>query len=598
MKTEESRSVEPSRPALGAADLLQRIPRLLRFRLAARADRLLLRLAERVGFAGGVSLQLELDPDPQTPLILADRGIDRKRWTRQLQVERIGLLSVARIPVARRLSASFEPVAARLLQGLNLQRLTVIPLGCQGRAWRLLLLAEGPQFSLDTLAGMRDLARTVLDTARRQEESRPAHLEISTSSQIDSRSSTRVTRGTDALRLGEGQLFRARRLVDHHNDAVGNLSHDLKNPLAAISTSLQVLASGRAGILEPHQLRLLGLARRNTERLERMVESFSQEAERQEGGTILDLRELDASELVNQAMASSAAMALAQDRQLAWVVDHGSTVYGDADRIQRILDNLVGNALKFSGHEGNVLVSARKNVVRSEDELARAAAILGRELRGLSIAVEDDGPGMSEEVCARAFERFWQEDEERGRGRGSGLGLSIVQSLVLALHGTVSLSSKPQKGTRARVWLPCDEACGRLCAQLQSLMRELDRLRVRGQSARILLLELSQSTDELMAGFEKLFEQLVEEGRNRWTVHRVHASALVLLLDEEEPYPTSLSVMTAESKPGVSAVLGQGSACFPRDGESLDALLERARNTMSGQWLVAAVGAGQREKLR
>lgn len=598
MKSDASRSFEPSRPALEAAELLRRIPRLLRFRLASRADRLLLRLAERVGFAGGVSLQLELDSGSQTPRIVADRGIACERWIRQLQVERIGLLSVARVPVARRLSASFEPVAARLLQGLNLQRLTVIPLGCQGRAWRLLLLADGPRFSLETLAGMRDLARTVLDAARRQEESGHAYVERSAISRHASRSRTRVVRGADAHRLGESQLFRARRLVDHHNDAVGNLSHDLKNPIAAISTSLEVLASGRAGTLEPHQLRLLGLARRNTERLQRMVESFAQEAERQEGETVLDWRELDASELVNQSMASSAAMALTQDRQLAWVVDHGSTVYGDVDRIQRILDNLVGNALKFSGHEGNVLVSARKNTARDEDELARSAASLGRELRGLSIAVEDDGPGMSEEVCARAFERFWQEEEERGRGRGSGLGLSIVQSLVLALHGTVSLTSEPQKGTRARVWLPGDEACGRLCARLQSLMRELDRLRVRCQSARLLLLELSQSTDELMAGFENLHQQLVEEGRNRWTAYRVHSSALVLLLDEDEPYPTSLSVMTAESKPGMSAVLRQGTACLPRDGESLDALLEQARRTMSGQWLVAAVGAGQREKAR
>ncbi|HKI84506.1 MAG TPA: HAMP domain-containing sensor histidine kinase [Candidatus Krumholzibacteria bacterium] len=598
MKSEESRSAESSRPTLEAAELLQRIPRLLRFRLAGRADRLLLRLAEKVGFAGGASLYIELESVPNSPLIVAERGIAPERWTRQLQAERIGLLSVARIPVARRLSANFEPVAARLLQGLNAQRLTVIPLGCQGRAWRLLLLAEGPRFNLETLAGMRDLARTVLDAARRQEESGPARVERSTNSRPGSRSRTRVVRGADVFRLGEGQLSRARRLVDHHNDAVGNLSHDLKNPLAAISTSLQVLASGRAGVLEPHQLRLLGLARRNTERLERMVESFAKEAQRQEGETVLDWRELDASELVNQAMASSAAMALTQDRQLAWVVDHGSTVYGDPDRILRILDNLVGNALKFSGHEGSVLVSARKDMVRKEDELARAAASLGHALRGLSIAVEDDGPGMSEEVCARAFERFWQEDEERGRGRGSGLGLSIVQSLVLALHGTVGLTSEPQKGTCARVWLPGDEACGRLCAQLQSLVRELDRLRVRCQSARLLLLELSQSTDELMAGFENLHQQLVEEGRNRWTAYRVHSSALVLLLDEDEPYPTSLSVMTAESKPGMSAVLRQGTACFPRDGESLDVLLEQARNTMSGQWLVAAVGAGQREKAR
>jgi signal transduction histidine kinase len=445
---------------------------------------------------------------------------------------------------------------------------------------------------------MRDLARTVLDAARRQEESRPVQLEPPADSRHASRSRTRVVRGADASRMGESQLSRARRLVDHHNDAVGNLSHDLKNPIAAISTSLQVLASGRAGKLEPQQLKLLGLARRNTERLERMVESFAQEAEQKEGETVLDWRELDASELVDQAMASSAAVALSQDRQLAWVVDHGSRVFGDTDRIQRILDNLVGNALKFSGPEGNVLVSVRKGVVRSEDELARSAASLGRELKGLSIAVEDDGPGMSEEVCTRAFERFWQEEEERGRGRGSGLGLSIVQSLVLALHGSVRLTSELGKGTCARVWLPSDEACGKLCSQLQSLMRELDRLRVKGRPTRLLLLELAQSTAELEAGFQRLHEQLVEEGRNRWTVCRVHSSALVLLLDEDEPFPTSLSVMNAEAWQGVSAGLRQGSACYPRDGESLDALLEQARNTASGQWLVAAVGAGQREKAR
>jgi signal transduction histidine kinase len=583
MKSELPWSVEPVGPTLEAAELLKRIPRLLRFRLAGRADRLLLRLARRIGFVGGVSLNLDLHSHPDAFPILAHHGIPHERWARQLHVERIGLLSVARIPVARRLSGSFEPVAARLLQGLNLQRLTVIPLGCRGQGWRILLLADGPRLSSEILAGMRDLARTVLDAARRQELSARTDTEIGRPSYATGHSKARASRRGELRPTGSSQLSRARALVDRHSVAVGNLSHDLKNPLSAISTSLQVLTSGRAGALEPQQFRLLGLAQRNAERMQRMVENFALESERQEGETVFNSCELNAQELVNRAMTASAAVALVQDRNLAWVADHGSRVFGDADRIHRILDNLVGNALKFSGYEGHVLVSARKQVKREGDEIARSAAQLGLELKGLSITVEDDGPGMSEEVRSRAFERFWQDQEERGRGRGSGLGLAIVQSLVLALHGTVSLTSEVGKGTRARIWLPSDQTCSRTCAGLQSLLCELDRLRGRRQSASLLLLELTQSSDEFMAGFERLHRQLVEEGRNRWTVHTVKSSTLVLLLPEDESYPSCLSSMTAEGKSGIPSALRQGTARFSSSGESLDALFEQARNEAAGQ---------------
>ena len=112
-------------------------------------------------------------------------------------------------------------------------------------------------------------------------------------------------------------------------------------------------------------------------------------------------------------------------------------VLANAHLLQLVLDNLVDNAIKYTDPGGTVSV-----------RLQRTAA-------GPQFEVADTGCGIAAEDQERVFERFYQAQRARsGPERGTGLGLSIVRHAVQALHGTVTLESKPGAGTRVTVVLP------------------------------------------------------------------------------------------------------------------------------------------------
>jgi CheY-like chemotaxis protein/anti-sigma regulatory factor (Ser/Thr protein kinase) len=113
----------------------------------------------------------------------------------------------------------------------------------------------------------------------------------------------------------------------------------------------------------------------------------------------------------------------------------------DAARVQQIVANLVGNAVKYTPEGGNIVVSLR----RDRDEVV--------------LRVRDDGVGMSPELAARAFDLFVQGDESTPRAKGLGIGLALVRQLA-ELHGgkAFAASSGPQHGSTFTVTLPAIEA--------------------------------------------------------------------------------------------------------------------------------------------
>ena len=114
-------------------------------------------------------------------------------------------------------------------------------------------------------------------------------------------------------------------------------------------------------------------------------------------------------------------------------------VVTDADRIRRILENLVENALKYTGPGGRVEVSSRKG-----------------ENGGAVFEVKDNGPGIGSEHLSRIFERFYQLDKSRARGNGGGfgLGLAIAKEIVEAHGGAIEVDSEPGRGSVFTVKIP------------------------------------------------------------------------------------------------------------------------------------------------
>jgi two-component system OmpR family sensor kinase len=135
--------------------------------------------------------------------------------------------------------------------------------------------------------------------------------------------------------------------------------------------------------------------------------------------------------------AAADARARSPERRVTASVSEGVVVSGDEHRLRQVVANLVSNALLHTPADAGI--EAR---VRSDNGTA-------------VLEVHDEGPGMSPDVAARAFERFYRADPSRSRHHGgSGLGLSIVRAIVDAHGGKVSLDTALGHGTTVRIELP------------------------------------------------------------------------------------------------------------------------------------------------
>ena len=112
------------------------------------------------------------------------------------------------------------------------------------------------------------------------------------------------------------------------------------------------------------------------------------------------------------------------------------SVTGDARRLRQVLDNLIGNAIRFTQPGGRVLLHGTGTASSAR------------------IVVSDNGAGMSQKEQARAFDRFSRTSEVRERGASLGLGLPLARQWVEAHGGTLSLVSEPGQGTAVTVELP------------------------------------------------------------------------------------------------------------------------------------------------
>jgi two-component system OmpR family sensor kinase len=205
---------------------------------------------------------------------------------------------------------------------------------------------------------------------------------------------------------------------------VADASHELRTPLASIRGYAELTRRGRepAG---PDTRHALGRIESEADRMTTLVEDLLLLA-RLDAGRPLSLTETDLSPLVVDAVSDARAAGRGHHWRLD-LPDQPACVHGDAQRLHQVLANLLANARTHT--PPGTTVTAR--VARPR----RGGALL---------QVEDDGPGIPDELRRRVFERFARGDASRSRNAGStGLGLAIVHSVVAAHGGSVSVDSVP-----------------------------------------------------------------------------------------------------------------------------------------------------------
>jgi PAS domain S-box-containing protein len=226
------------------------------------------------------------------------------------------------------------------------------------------------------------------------------------------------------------------------DEFLATLSHELRTPLSVIVLWSRILARKYGGTSE--ELRKgLALIIDNGMALSQLIGDLLDMSRIVSGRVTLDMRPIDAAEIVTQAIASHRPAADARRITLALEVGpQPKIILGDATRLQQILWNLLSNALKFTPENGHIWVTARR---RGKD---------------LEIAVRDDGEGIAPEFLSQIFSRFRQADSTTARRHGGlGLGLAIVKQLVELQGGEIEATSDgPGHGSTFTVTLPLHES--------------------------------------------------------------------------------------------------------------------------------------------
>jgi signal transduction histidine kinase len=231
----------------------------------------------------------------------------------------------------------------------------------------------------------------------------------------------------NAMAASVEQLFDARRQL------VAWASHDLRTPLAAIQAMLEAAEDGLADIDE-----YLPALREQIGTLGTLTDDLFELARIDAGALTLELRRTPVADIVEPCVRGLQAEARARSIRLeTQLAERLPDVRCAPEHVQRVLLNLLTNALRHTPSDGAVVVSATQRA------------------RELEVAVEDTGDGLSAEAERRIFERFWRGDAARARaGGGAGLGLAIARGFVEAQGGRIWAENRRDGGARFAFTLP------------------------------------------------------------------------------------------------------------------------------------------------
>jgi heavy metal sensor kinase len=230
-------------------------------------------------------------------------------------------------------------------------------------------------------------------------------------------------------------LARLEKAVGEMKQFTASVSHEFRTPLAVLRGEAEV-ALMQACSSEQYR-RVLASQLEEFEKLTRMINQLLTLA-RAESGEVEIARETVDLSLMAQSLAEQLQpVAAAKDISLAWNCGPNVKVLGDASWIERIILNVVDNAIKFTSSGGHVEVR------------------VSHDTQNAVLEVRDDGSGIIPEALPHIFERFYRADPARSDSAdGAGLGLSLVKWAVDQHHGSIQVNSRPGKGTRVAIQIP------------------------------------------------------------------------------------------------------------------------------------------------
>ncbi len=222
--------------------------------------------------------------------------------------------------------------------------------------------------------------------------------------------------------LGELDVMKSRFLA--------SITHDLKSPIGRVRGNIANLQDGLLGPVNEGQNELLDMMSKDVDKLSRLIHDILDLQKMKAGAFKLDLAEVELKPFILSILEQHAQVLLDKEIELGVKLDLGKTkIYLDKKQIERVFDNLVVNAIKYTSGGGRIIIESN---------------IEGAEVL---FKVIDTGVGIPAEHVEHVFDEFYQAGQKVKGVKGTGLGLTIVKQIVEAHGGRIWVDSKPKVGT-------------------------------------------------------------------------------------------------------------------------------------------------------
>lgn len=231
-------------------------------------------------------------------------------------------------------------------------------------------------------------------------------------------------------------------MYEVQRDFTSTVSHELRTPLASIKTAIDLVIKKTLGKINPEQEEVLGRAKKNVDRLKRLIDDILDLTKMESGKLKMNFMKNDIHQAVRDVAEAQKDFAQSRGLYIKLALDnHVPFISFDSDRIMQVLNNLVGNAIKFTKQGGITIKTTNK----FEEEF-------------ILISVIDTGKGIAEENLTKLFHKFHQiESAAENEEGGTGLGLAISKEIINLHGGKIWVESKLDKGTTFQFTIPINE---------------------------------------------------------------------------------------------------------------------------------------------
>jgi signal transduction histidine kinase len=299
---------------------------------------------------------------------------------------------------------------------------------------------SGVHPAFDELADMQTYLATPLIHAGETVGSLALHFREAAAVGASDRTFTLLLAQTAAAALHRARSYDAEREKRHNaevlararEDVLGVVAHDLRNPLNLIQMTAELMFDEE--LPHPRKKELLSIAIRAAKEMNRLIEDLLDTVRLQSGRLSLAVEDVSVDEIIRRADETFRPMAERRRVHFSTAGHDGVTVRADPTRVNQIVGNLLGNAIKFAPEQGSV-----KLLATPQD-------------REVLFQVTDDGPGITADNVSHLFDSFWQ--ARKNDRRGVGLGLAIAKTLVEAQGGKIWVESQVDHGSTFSFSLP------------------------------------------------------------------------------------------------------------------------------------------------